>query len=630
MTSQPATSQAAMTTPVNARTNNTHSVSPSTHRSFKGYISVVISDNGNAHDIEGTSSREHLIGTWASSCSPDRGKETYAASIHRRSSEVRFTHLHLLYWHYRDCPATSLLWKFAREHGYTFRWKEVFSIFHAYHYVLWGNGDKTPISSRRGNLTQDDQRGLPGASEDSIPCDRDGVPFCYSKHADTVRQDSRSRTPLHMRSPNGDAVQQWDEIQELPEISSSQEKGLSKLAWIKNLVKQYGCNDFQNYNKMIVKTQNQRAQMIHATYSLQKDYKAQVKTCIEFCKIDDRDKTWLDILNEMDESVYALQSTDKYYDVDMSAMFVAYWCRVQGLVFPNFVERVRRIIDREDPKQNIIYLYGQVNAFKSNILKSIQRSNKWYSTISGLSDKNIRFAFASCVNSRCVLIEECRATDETQDQLKNIMGGDTHSTDVKYEDWTNIDRVPILLASNAPIWSGCSIQTREDFCRAVKVRGFIHKCKTVPNGANFKRGINPSVWKYLQTMPKYFLEGTYETKEYKQFERWIGDGDGLSFEEWKERDEGTLRTFECGLTSRGLYLNGGVPTDIGSDEDDTETPSGSHGDNGDGQREAGFVDTTSLHIPAFTSQEVAEIVGLADLSDVFLDDDAENIPPNQK
>lgn len=502
-------------------------VSPSSQRAFTGYISVVVSENRTSQIHIQDIFTEEFCNAWSKATCKDANKNTHCISLHAKSAEIRHDHYHFLYWHYRNCAATDLLWKTAKENGFTFVWRPVGNLPAAIQYVLWGNGDKRIVLSRVHGIGY----GTPGQSdnnpEDTGTDEQDWCEEGFVEREEPYdRRRERSRTPQSIReNRNGEEF-------DVPALSASQTKGLEKLMFIQKLVEKWGCSDYNKFQHIIAKKTSSHVQMIHSAFSLNKDYPQIVDNQINMCKIRDSVTPWNVMLEKYGDETYAMQSTEEYASREDSELFIAYWAQCQGISLEKFVGTVENIINRKIPKLNTFYLYGAVNAFKSKIINSIARGNVWTNTIVGLDKSNLRFAFANCINSRVIVIEECRACDETHDALKAIMGGDTSSTDVKYHPWQTIDRVPLLVSSNAPMWAGCSINYAKSFCEAVKARGFIHKCQAVPCGANFKFSIHPGAWKGLLDTPRGALESIYSSAVYGQFVDWLKDGTHERFQEW--------------------------------------------------------------------------------------------------
>lgn len=485
---------------------NTYQCSPNTIRSTNGFISVCISDTAETNNIRDKVTNE-FCRTWAQSCG-GRPHITYAASLHYQSTAVSRDHFHFLYWHSRDCAATRYLWNISKTNGWRFTWCPVQCVSCALEYILRGAGDKLPICSKtkfaptcKGHLPLD------SVPQDYVPRYRNGQPTCFDEP--TERDDNPSSGGQANNTPS----RRPSTSSAVPTLSKREERSIEKVSWIRQLILKYGITDFNQF---------QTAVMLHETSDvvdqlvlglLNTNFKKTVMNSINLCKVVYKNTPWSILIQKLAGApqILELQTCEPMASIEDSKYFLAYWCKIQNLDLDTFVRDVTKVMNRSNPKFNMIYLYGQSNSFKSKILMSIARSSIYFSVINNLDRNTMRFAFSGSINSRCIVLEEVRGCDETHDYLKAILGGDSLVTDVKFEDHQRIDRIPILASSNLPMWSGCTQRTMGSFSQALQARGFIHDCKRVPSGEHFNGGMHPLMWEDPPT------NAIYEAPGYQRF-----------------------------------------------------------------------------------------------------------------
>lgn len=486
----------------------------STH--YKGYISLVARLKDNS-DLGVFSER---FKKWIRNWNGSKDGKQFGVSGHWREDACKAfsnDHVHAIWRHYRNCQDTQELLLFLQRDPdvQTFVWQEVCCAFCAFKYILRGLGDKRKIASRHDNIRAPDScphfNGIPSDDDSDQENARD--PFVSLENR-SPNQHSKRGNFSGRSVGDQDATGQDAEggaPSGISSLSKSQRNGVMKMKWARDIIEKHGITDYSAFVKTIAFMDDDDILDLHTGYALNKDYDKQVAQQIRLVKIRHQYTDWIDLADKVRDNPLLLSPGIHYASVKESCNLIRYWFYSQDLDPRATIEKWEEIINRKKSKQNFIYLYGEVNAFKSKILQSICRSLIYTTTLNGVDKTSIRFAFAPAVYDRATYWDEMRASDATHDQIKSIAGGDRVFTDVKYQDLQAVDRVPLLASSNVPCWSGVAQTYKESFNKALQARGFVHHCRSVPGGDRFEGDIHPAAW---SEMLRWCRDVLYEAESY--------------------------------------------------------------------------------------------------------------------
>ena len=99
------------------------------------------------------------------------------------------------------------------------------------------------------------------------------------------------------------------------------------------------------------------------------------------------------------------------------------------------------------------------------------------------------FNWQNCTNKSLNLFEEPRIGPATVEHFKLIAEGASSSVKVKMTDDEPMDRTPLLISTNRPLWS--NVQREHS---TVKARCYIFKFDTNPELKYVTRNLNPLMW----------------------------------------------------------------------------------------------------------------------------------------
>ena len=99
-----------------------------------------------------------------------------------------------------------------------------------------------------------------------------------------------------------------------------------------------------------------------------------------------------------------------------------------------FIDKVMRVINRNNGKKNCLWLWGASNAGKSQLLETFVKGIA--PGLYGVPLQTLRssFQFGNCANKRVIFWEEPVINNDNIEAVKCLFAGGSFSTDVKYKD----------------------------------------------------------------------------------------------------------------------------------------------------------------------------------------------------
>jgi len=119
-----------------------------------------------------------------------------------------------------------------------------------------------------------------------------------------------------------------------------------------------------------------------------------------------------------------------------------------------FLSILLKIVNRQNGKKNCLWLWGESNAGKTQLMKAFV--DTVCPGMYGIPLSNVRsaFMFGNCVNKRLIFWEEPMINAENIEAVKNMFAGGSFSVDVKYRDNIIVDPTPVIVTSNHhPTWN---------------------------------------------------------------------------------------------------------------------------------------------------------------------------------
>lgn len=470
----------------------TYNHAPVSDRTQHGgsWVSMIIRHDGNDKNFIQKVDRE--LYSWKSNRVPKYKTVIWSTHNAPCDGQQQLEHVHLLYYSYRGCAASASLQEILQRHPeWTWSWKRANCFTCARYYIRVGRGDKRVLYPVQGRCHPiDDILGLSdrecphhGASEEGL---QQAEAHCREEFTDNTGT---------VYQTEGGAVRDSILQPKINKTTVAQERYLEQMKEVRQFLTDHAISSFDDYEQRIVDTRDDNVLDNHTIQMRNKDYIRYINTQITLVQKGFRYMPWSELLNML--SPANLPINIDFMTVQDSFDFYHYWCEVQNIDPAQFMVDIANIMDRKESKFNMIYLQGDVNAFKSKICVSLLRSALFGVTICNVNQQTARFAWAPLLSARVGYWDECWVEPMWSEDTKSILGGEPKNVDVKNESQQRLERIPLLLSGNNPMWNGMPTERRDVYRQAICARGRYVKCNSVPGGENVKGDIHPRVWKHL-------------------------------------------------------------------------------------------------------------------------------------
>ena len=157
-----------------------------------------------------------------------------------------------------------------------------------------------------------------------------------------------------------------------------------------------------------------------------------------------------------------------YYNIENSIevleKLINYQCGGDEDATLEFIHTLFNVLERKKPKLNTICILSPTSAGKTFFFDAIK---DYYINCGHLSmaNKYNNFPFQDCAGRRIVLWNEPNYSPEFLDPIKELLGGDSTTVNVKYSQDTPVYRTPVIVTTNQPV----SFMTNETFRDRLKV-----------------------------------------------------------------------------------------------------------------------------------------------------------------
>ena len=182
----------------------------------------------------------------------------------------------------------------------------------------------------------------------------------------------------------------------------------------------------------------------------------------------------------------------KMMSVQETANFLHNWCKEQRIPYHTLLIEMYAVLNMTHPKRNTLYLQGASNAGKTFLLNGIFP----FKDLVGSHITSKEFPFQECVQRPVILINELTLSTQQECELyKNILGGEPTMVNIKNKKGELMERKPVFITSNNPIWQFVSNESQP-----LRNRMYIHlhlRQSTVAN-AYSKKG-NPNFRFFQET-----------------------------------------------------------------------------------------------------------------------------------
>ena len=193
----------------------------------------------------------------------------------------------------------------------------------------------------------------------------------------------------------------------------------------------------------------------------------------------------------------------KMMSIEDTSQFLQDWCKEQGIPYHNLLTEIYAVLNMTHPKRNTLYLQGASNAGKTFLLTGIFP----FKDLIGSHITSKEFPFQECIQRPVILINELTLTTQQETELyKNILGGEPTMINIKNKKAELLERKPVFITSNNPIWQFVSNESQP-----LRNRMYIHLHLRQSNVAHrySKKGIPnfrffQSVFKTIQEILDFF------------------------------------------------------------------------------------------------------------------------------
>lgn len=147
-----------------------------------------------------------------------------------------------------------------------------------------------------------------------------------------------------------------------------------------------------------------------------------------------------------------VQLDDQYESPKQSYLNFVEWMGDQNLDPLTFINIIWEVMDRHKQKKNSICMVGPPNSGKTQMFQmplcAIAKFVGRLLSRSGVSE----FKFQEMLNKRLISIDECILDPRNIEEMKQLLGGEELTANVKKEDGALVKRTPCILTGNKEPW----------------------------------------------------------------------------------------------------------------------------------------------------------------------------------
>lgn len=181
------------------------------------------------------------------------------------------------------------------------------------------------------------------------------------------------------------------------------------------------------------------------------------------------------------------------YDVRTSLEYFGEWLKGNGINLTQFVTDAMMVLNTEYPKKCCLCLIGPSNGGKTIFTNGLLEICQFVGRVSSVQSATA-FNWATCVNSRLILIAEAGFDRGTLEKFKEICGGELPQAEVKYKSPKKVFKAPVLCTTNVEPWRMAN-EARE----ACANRMCIYNIAADPELKQITKPLHPMMWSAIAT-----------------------------------------------------------------------------------------------------------------------------------
>lgn len=162
-----------------------------------------------------------------------------------------------------------------------------------------------------------------------------------------------------------------------------------------------------------------------------------------------------------------------------------------------FVLDAHALLDRLLPKKNCLILQGENNSGKTLIANSLAHLMISVGEVQCLDMSRNQFWGQSMYMTRVVLANEITVTDQTAETLKNLCEGQPVMIPIKYQHDYRMERTPIIITTNTPVFSFTINRVQHERSLAVRSFHYMFRSMSSADWTGCTLPLNPLVWNGL-------------------------------------------------------------------------------------------------------------------------------------
>lgn len=432
-------------------------------------------------------------------------------------------HIHLFYWHYRQCEASTAIQQCSEGGSIRLglRWSKVVDPVELRKYLSEAAGrfilsDEERFCRYRG-VSYREATDLHSVHE-AVSWDPQEAEGCFGEEYSSDQELDNSHQNTGASRYVGERAQGLSGNEDECSTTDVQSPGRSRLLGsvlyqLQKAISQIQPVDAGHFRRVCASTSRQELREFYIKFMHSKDFDRKVSKQITFEQSRIQNLTWLQCINSLD-IIGRKQSHGPFVDRNKSVKWIEMILHHNQIDVKYFVRLLWNVMNRNNGKKNTILFLGEPNCGKSLIMTSIAESLIYYFTNTKSDAGRDRFYLQEMNSVRCAFFDEFILTDGMQPEFLKVCQGLENSTDVKFGSKESIPKTPIMMAGNMHPSMGLSREARGAFMRAFNERCTTFNLKSFEELKNLPENkLSPMAWRILiyKHIPQFEIDRSLNT-----------------------------------------------------------------------------------------------------------------------